>query len=79
MLKDDVLAARCRRLKLLLTDVDGVMTDGRVWLLGDGSEARAFHVRDGLALMLARRAGLATGLLSGRSSPAISHQLRQAT
>jgi 3-deoxy-D-manno-octulosonate 8-phosphate phosphatase (KDO 8-P phosphatase) len=77
MLKDDVLAARCRRLKLLLTDVDGVMTDGRVWLLGDGSEARAFHVRDGLALMLARRAGLATGLLSGRSSPAVARRAEQ--
>jgi 3-deoxy-D-manno-octulosonate 8-phosphate phosphatase (KDO 8-P phosphatase) len=65
---DEALAQRCRALKLVLSDVDGVMTDGSLLLLADGSEAKAFHVRDGLAIVLAHRAGLRTGLISGRSS-----------
>ncbi len=65
-MKDEALAARCRALRLLLSDVDGVMTDGTVLLLPDGSEAKAFHIRDGLAVVLAKRAGLRTGLITGR-------------
>ena len=65
-MKDEALAARCRALKLLLSDVDGVMTDGTVLLLPDGREAKAFHIRDGLAIVLARRAGLRTGVITGR-------------
>ena len=44
------------------------MTDGTVLLLPDGGEAKAFHIRDGLGVVLAHRAGLPTGLLSGRRS-----------
>jgi 3-deoxy-D-manno-octulosonate 8-phosphate phosphatase (KDO 8-P phosphatase) len=73
-MKDEALAARCRALKLLLSDVDGVMTDGTVLLLPDGREAKAFHIRDGLAIVLARRAGLRTGILSGRSSEAVTRR-----
>lgn len=71
---DEPLAARCRALKLLLTYVDGVMTDGTVLLLPDGGEARAFNIRDGLGIVLARRAGLRVGILSGRSSEAVSRR-----
>jgi 3-deoxy-D-manno-octulosonate 8-phosphate phosphatase (KDO 8-P phosphatase) len=70
--KDEALAERCRALRLILTDVDGVMTDGTVLLLADGTEAKAFHIRDGLAIVLAHRAGLRTGILSGRSSKAVA-------
>jgi len=73
-LKDEALAERCRALKLILTDVDGVMTDGTVLLLPDGGEAKAFHIRDGLALVIARRAGLRTGLLSGRASAVVDRR-----
>jgi 3-deoxy-D-manno-octulosonate 8-phosphate phosphatase (KDO 8-P phosphatase) len=69
-MKDEALAERCRRLKLVLSDVDGVMTNGTVLLLPDGGEAKAFHVRDGLGVVVAHRAGLRTGLLSGRASEA---------
>lgn len=71
-MKDEALADRCRALKLILTDVDGVMTDGTILLLADGTEAKAFHVRDGLAIVLAHRAGLKTGILSGRESRAVA-------
>src|SRR5512146_3329666 len=73
-MKDEALAARCRALKLLLADVDGVMTDGTVLLLADGSEAKAFHIRDGLGIVLAHRAGLRTGVLSGRSSAVVDRR-----
>jgi 3-deoxy-D-manno-octulosonate 8-phosphate phosphatase (KDO 8-P phosphatase) len=73
-MKDEALAERCRALKLILTDVDGVMTDGTVLLLPDGGEAKAFHIRDGLALVMARRAGLRTGLVSGRTSTVVERR-----
>jgi 3-deoxy-D-manno-octulosonate 8-phosphate phosphatase (KDO 8-P phosphatase) len=73
-MKSDALAARCRRLKLLLFDVDGVLTDGTVLYTASGDEARAFHIRDGLGIVLAHRAGLATGVLSGRSSEATARR-----
>jgi 3-deoxy-D-manno-octulosonate 8-phosphate phosphatase (KDO 8-P phosphatase) len=72
--KDQALAERCKALRLILSDVDGVMTDGTVLLLPDGGEAKAFHIRDGLAIVLAQRAGLRTGLLSGRSSPVVARR-----
>ena len=72
MTKDEALAARCRALRLVLTDVDGVLTNGTVLILPDGSEAKSFHIRDGLGMVLARRAGLKVGLLSGRDSPSVA-------
>ncbi len=73
-MKDEALAARCRALKLLLSDVDGVMTDGTVLLLPDGREAKSFHIRDGLAVVLAHRAGLRTGIITGRSSEVVARR-----
>ena len=67
-MKDEAFAARCRRLRLVLSDVDGVLTDGRLWLLPTGEEVKGFHVRDGLGMVLAQQAGLRVGLLSGRVS-----------
>jgi 3-deoxy-D-manno-octulosonate 8-phosphate phosphatase (KDO 8-P phosphatase) len=75
--KDQALAERCRRLRLVLSDVDGVLTDGRVWLLPSGEELKAFHIRDGLGIVLAQKAGLRVGLLSGRSSPAVEARARE--
>jgi 3-deoxy-D-manno-octulosonate 8-phosphate phosphatase (KDO 8-P phosphatase) len=72
MTKDEALAARCRALRLVLTDVDGVLTDGTVLILPDGREAKSFHIRDGLGMVLARRAGLRLGLLSGRASESVA-------
>jgi 3-deoxy-D-manno-octulosonate 8-phosphate phosphatase (KDO 8-P phosphatase) len=73
-LKDQALAARCRSLRLVLSDVDGVMTDGTFLLLPDGGEGRSFHVRDGLGVVLARQAGLRGGIVSGRSSEAVTRR-----
>jgi 3-deoxy-D-manno-octulosonate 8-phosphate phosphatase (KDO 8-P phosphatase) len=59
------VAARARRVKLLVTDVDGVLTDGRMLLSERGDELKAFHARDGVAVELARRGGLRTAMVTG--------------
>ncbi|MDQ3211905.1 MAG: HAD-IIIA family hydrolase [Acidobacteriota bacterium] len=64
-------------IRLLLFDVDGVLTDGTVIVHTDGSESKGFHIRDGAALVWAQRAGLTVGLLSARASGATSHRAAQ--
>jgi 3-deoxy-D-manno-octulosonate 8-phosphate phosphatase (KDO 8-P phosphatase) len=68
------LSARARAVRLVLLDVDGVLTDGTILVSSDGSEAKAFSIRDGAALIWARREGLEVGLLSGRPSPATTRR-----
>ncbi len=68
----DNLRQRAQRLKWILLDVDGVLTQGTLVYSPEGEMTKHFHVRDGLALKLAQRCGLRVGLLSGRESPALS-------
>jgi 3-deoxy-D-manno-octulosonate 8-phosphate phosphatase (KDO 8-P phosphatase) len=68
---------RARGLRLLLFDVDGVMTDGRILLHSDGTESKQFHIRDGTAFVWARRVGLLTGLLSARASASTALRAQQ--
>jgi 3-deoxy-D-manno-octulosonate 8-phosphate phosphatase (KDO 8-P phosphatase) len=72
----DVLT-RAVAVRVLLLDVDGVLTDGAVLLHGDGSESKRFHIRDGTAVVLARRAGLRVGLISARPSDATMQRAAQ--
>jgi 3-deoxy-D-manno-octulosonate 8-phosphate phosphatase (KDO 8-P phosphatase) len=67
-------ARRARALEWLLLDVDGVMTDGRLYYSAAGEEIKVFHVRDGLGIKLAQRAGLKVGILSGRQSGALARR-----
>jgi len=60
---------RAVRIKLFLCDVDGVLTDGSIFIGGE-REFKRFNIRDGLGLVLARRAGLKIGWVSARPSPA---------
>ncbi|NDQ57484.1 MAG: HAD hydrolase family protein [Acidipila sp.] len=75
------VAARARKVRLLLVDVDGVLTDGRIYLLsrpdGTALEMKAFSAYDGAGLKLARVAGLRTGLITGRESAATSRRARE--
>ena len=59
---------RAQRITLLLSDVDGVLTDGSVVLDNQGIETKQFHIRDGLGIKLWRRAGHPFGMITGRSS-----------
>ena len=63
------LASRLRNIKLFLCDVDGVMTDGSIFIGGE-REFKRYNIRDGLGIVLARRAGLKVGWISARPSPA---------
>jgi 3-deoxy-D-manno-octulosonate 8-phosphate phosphatase (KDO 8-P phosphatase) len=67
---------RAARIKLLLMDCDGVLTDGRIWLFEDGEEQKGFHTRDGLGIDVLHRAGLRSGIISGRSSRAVETRAR---
>ena len=67
---------RAARVKLLLMDCDGVLTDGRITLLADGDEQKSFHTRDGHGLVLLHRAGLHSGIISGRTSLAVERRAR---
>jgi len=68
---------RARRIRLLLFDVDGVLTDGVIVMHADGSESKGFHIKDGAAIVWAQRAGLPVGLLSARTSGATTHRAAQ--
>ncbi len=63
------LRQRLQRVRLLLCDVDGVLTDGTV-LIGASGESKVFSIQDGLGLALLRRAGIRVGWISNRPSPA---------
>jgi 3-deoxy-D-manno-octulosonate 8-phosphate phosphatase (KDO 8-P phosphatase) len=71
------LARKAARIRLLLFDVDGVLTDGRLFVHADGAEAKQFSIRDGTGVVWAQRAGLTVGLLSGRHSPATTLRAAQ--
>jgi 3-deoxy-D-manno-octulosonate 8-phosphate phosphatase (KDO 8-P phosphatase) len=65
------LAERCAEIRLLLTDVDGVLTDGGVVLDNQGVETKCFNIRDGLAIRLWQHAGGQSGIVTGRSSQVV--------
>ena len=71
------LTHRLRAVKLVVLDVDGVLTDGRLGYSDDGHHSHAFHVRDGLALVEAHRAGLTVAAISGRRSTEVARRLRE--
>jgi 3-deoxy-D-manno-octulosonate 8-phosphate phosphatase (KDO 8-P phosphatase) len=68
------LAARVR---LVVFDVDGVFTDGRLYYGADGQELKAFHVRDGQGIRSLLQHGIQVAVISGRSSPAVSRRMRE--
>src|SRR6185295_12128483 len=74
LLSADELTARARKLRLVLLDVDGVLTDGTVSIASDGSESKRFFIRDGAAIVWALRHDLKVGFLSGRPSEATSRR-----
>jgi 3-deoxy-D-manno-octulosonate 8-phosphate phosphatase (KDO 8-P phosphatase) len=71
-LRSDTVSIQIKaaQIRLLLFDVDGVLTDGRIWLDADGTELKQFDIRDGAGIVCAQRAGLTVGFLSARTSAA---------
>ena len=69
--------ARAARIRVLLFDVDGVLTDGGLYLGHDGSEFKRFDIKDGAGIVQARQRGLVAGVLSARRSGATTHRAAQ--
>jgi 3-deoxy-D-manno-octulosonate 8-phosphate phosphatase (KDO 8-P phosphatase) len=66
------LAAKARRIKLLLTDCDGVLTDGGVYYGESGEVLKRFNIRDGMGVERLRAVGVDTGIVTGERSPSVS-------
>ena len=71
---DPALLERARRVRLLVLDVDGVLTDGHLHLTADGEQTKVFHVRDGSGIVAVQRAGIDVAIISGRDSPAVTRR-----
>ncbi len=65
---------RLRKIRLLLLDVDGVMTDGRIAYDNHAVETKAFDVKDGHGIKLLQRAGIRVGIITGRQSDLVKHR-----
>jgi len=66
-----------REIALLVLDVDGVLTDGRLYFTARGESMKVFHVRDGHGIKLLMASGVAVAAISGRRSPAVATRLRE--
>jgi 3-deoxy-D-manno-octulosonate 8-phosphate phosphatase (KDO 8-P phosphatase) len=77
---DDAIA-RAQKIRLLLTDCDGVMTDGGLYYTADGKRVfeitKVFNIHDGQGFRLAREAGIKIGIISGRASPSLAARARE--
>lgn len=71
------LLRRARAIRLLVLDVDGVLTDGRLLYTYDGDEVKAFHILDGLGVKLAAKAGLTVAMVTGRRSQMVVRRARE--
>jgi len=71
------LLAIAARIRLLVLDVDGVLTDGRLWYDAEGREIKSFHVRDGYGIQQLQAAGIPVAVISGRSSRAAAARLAE--
>lgn len=67
---------RAARVRLACFDVDGTLTDGRLYIGDDGRETKSFHVHDGMGLSLLRRAGITVAFVTARDSRAAEHRAR---
>ncbi len=68
---------RAQNIRLLILDVDGVLTDGRLYFDAKGEALKVFHVRDGHGIKLAQRAGIEVALVSGRRSDPAYHRAKE--
>lgn len=71
------IRARAAQIRLLVLDVDGVLTDGRLYFGADGEALKAFHVRDGAGIVQLRKLGVAVAIISGRKSAAVDTRMRE--
>lgn len=66
------LSDKCKQISLFLTDVDGVLTDGRLYYSAEGDVMKAFNVKDGMGVKLLQRSGIKVGIVTGRTSDMVA-------
>ena len=71
------LEERMKRIRLIIMDVDGVLTDGGIYMGPDGEAMKRFDIKDGLGIALWRRAGGKTAILTGRSSKIVENRAKE--
>jgi 3-deoxy-D-manno-octulosonate 8-phosphate phosphatase (KDO 8-P phosphatase) len=74
---NSVLKEKANKVKLFITDVDGVLTDGRIILGNNGEELKFFHVHDGKGIQLAHEAGIKTAIITGRESKLVERRAEE--
>lgn len=72
----EALLTRAKPIRLAVFDVDGVLTDGRLFLFIDGSEVKTFHTLDGQGIKMLIRSGVRTAIISGRKSPVVEKRAK---
>lgn len=75
MLKEEI-QGKLKKIKMLVLDIDGVMTDGSIIMDSDGREMKNFNVRDGHGLVMIQRYGIQVAILTGRTSAVVDHRAR---
>lgn len=73
-IEDSKIRHQANQVKLAVFDVDGIMTDGSLYLLADGSEIKTFNTLDGLGIKLLQTNGIATAIITGRSSAQVQQR-----
>ena len=73
-ISQDGLQEIAANIRLVLLDVDGVLTDGRLLIGEDGSESKAFHIRDGHGIKMLQQTGIEIGIITGRRSNSVKHR-----
>lgn len=68
---------KTKPIRLLILDVDGVLTNGLIYYDEAGKEMRGFHIRDGLGIRMLQRSGVTVAIISGKSSPSIEHRMQE--
>ena len=76
-LTHDELVKRAKQLKLLVLDVDGVLTEGELILIGEDLEAKRFFIHDGMGIIFMRSAGIKVAIISGRVSPMVRRRAQE--
>ncbi len=71
------ILAKAKKIKLLITDVDGVLTDGKIYLGANQQEFKAFNVKDGKGIKLLQEAGLDVAIITGRQSQAVTRRAQE--
>lgn len=77
MLDAAAIGARAADIRLLVLDVDGVLTDGRLYFTARGEEMKCFHVLDGAGIVQLLHAGVQVAVISGRNSPAVERRMTE--